>query len=265
MIARCWMVHAFALACLASSVARPADRSDPRRLIEAGIEAAGGRDALAKYRQPLYCEYAVTLALPQGRTAHAVEKSIKLLPEKMRYLYRAANVPKAPSDLWVVNGKNGWQMSTPETEIRGEQRSRGNPTALSITVRGVEAMSTNTLKSNRDRLYAQWLTTLLPLDDDAFKLEMVDEATVDENPAVGVKVRRAGHSDVLLFFDKSNSRIVRADWGKIKQHYSEPAEMDGLTYPTKITEYLNGFQFSEARISKFEFLQSVDKGTFEKP
>ncbi len=279
------MTMLFALVVgLAGSGVRLADgRKEARAIINAAIEAAGGRNALAKYRQAFWYECEVASSPVPGLVVKETETVIKLLPGQMRLTTKSESGKRRPTVVWVVDGEQGWLTNTSQVKMAmpppkriaaptppgarplppSRLAKRGTPPIKPANT--VEEMTTEALTGCRDRLYAQWVSTLLPLDEEAFELRLLDDATVDRTQASAIEIKRTGRGDVRLYFDKGTTTLVRMDWGQIEQHFSEPAEHDGLIYPTKVTDYLNGKMLRESRLTKLEFLDSVDDGTFEKP
>ncbi|MBV9123993.1 MAG: hypothetical protein JO112_11595, partial [Planctomycetes bacterium] len=75
---------------------------------------------------------------------------------------------------------------------------------------GTEDMDANRLREEKEEVYLQWLTTLVPLQDKAFQLSSVGEHKVEGRPALGIEVSHKGHRKIQLFFDKESGRLVKS-------------------------------------------------------
>lgn len=227
----------------------------PREIIDQAIIEAGGRETLARYKQPFRQEFE-----PQGRGAdNAAEKpKIRIttwLPDKLRIENTRNRGGQAVTVGAVLNGKQGWG--------RGASGAVGK---IKVVDRPMDAVE---MAGYGKMLYAQWVATLLPLDDKAFELSGLDEIMLDERPAIGVKVSHADRPEVRLYFDKESLMLVKLAWQLNDTDWAESvfddfAESDGLVYPRKITSYSNGKPSFERQLTKFEFLDKVEDGTFEK-
>ncbi|HEV7226559.1 MAG TPA: hypothetical protein VGN42_27885 [Pirellulales bacterium] len=234
---------------------RGEEAKKPREIIDRAIVEAGGRDALARYKQPFRQEFE-----PRGPSAgNAAEKpKIRIttwLPDKLRIENTRSRGGQAVTVGAVLNGKQG--------SGRGVAGSPGQMKYNHRTMGAAEMAGYEKL------LYAHWVATLLPLDDKMFELSGLDEIAVDERPAVGVKVSRADRPEVRLYFDKESMMLVKLAWQPNETAWTELvfddfAESDGLAYPRKITSYTDGKQTSERQLTEFEFLDKVEDGTFEK-
>lgn len=61
--------------------------------------------------------------------------------------------------------------------------------------------------------YVDNVATLLPLlEDKAYKLASAGEIAVQDKPALGVRVSAEGRPDVLLYFDKATSLLVKTEY-----------------------------------------------------
>lgn len=121
----------------------------------------------------------------------------------------------------------------------------------------------------RERLYAQWLTTLLPLDDKVFRMALVPEITIDNRPAAGVNIAHDDRPDVQLYFDKETFAPVKlarkVNDRSYEEFYDDYAELDGLIYAKKTVQYGNGQKIAEIQTTELKFLDAVEDGTFEQP
>src|SRR5205085_2402685 len=65
----------------------------------------------------------------------------------------------------------------------------------------VKELDQKAINNDREQLYGEWLTTLVPLLDKEFRLKPLGESRAGDKPVVGLQVSRAGHLDVKLFID----------------------------------------------------------------
>jgi len=245
-----------ALACAVVGTAgssRAAEAKRPREIIDQAIIEAGGSEALARYKQPFRQKYKTID--PRGKASVRDGRITILLPDKLREENTATIRGQAVALGSVFNGKQGF-----------ERGAGGPPGRLQIQHRTMGAAE---IKGHRNRLYAQWVSTLLPLDDAAFEFGGIEEIGLDERAAFGVRVSRAKRPDVRLYFDKETMMLVKLSWRpnetvEAAQVFDDFAELDGLAYPRKITFFLNGKPVNERHVTEFEFLDKVEDGTFEK-
>lgn len=224
---------------LAAGNAVADDQADARAIIDQAIDFAGGREALARYEKPFGCQQEGTAmggGFKRKLTTH--------LPDRSRSDQTSDG---GATFVLVFDGEDGWVQSNGSTK----------------------KMIDLNLRLTRERLYAEWLCTLLPLDDEEFQLATVAEIMVEGRPALGVKVSRQERPDVTLYFDKDTFALVKqartANGRPFEEFYDDYAELDGLVYPEKIVQYGNGNKLFEVRTTEIKFLDSVPDDTFEKP
>ena len=244
-----------ALACLAiaSAQAKADDAGSAPEIIDRAIEAAGGRQALAHYKQPFRQEFKNN-QLVGSLTGESKTHVTTWLPDKLRAETTRPGA-NAPAVGIVFDGKQG--------QGRGVSGSAGK---WKINDR---AIGPEEIAGWGNLLYAQWVATLLPLDDKAFKLSVLEEIMLDERPAVGVKVSHADRPDVQLYFDKEAMTLVKLvyqvnETRQAVQTFDDFTELDGLVYPRKIIMWSGGKPAAERQMTKFEFLDEVGDQTFEK-
>jgi hypothetical protein len=120
-------------------------------------------------------------------------------------------------------------------------------------------MTPERLKELREDGYAKWLTTLLPLKkDSAFRLEPL-------SGVAGVKVSRAGHADVKLYFDEKSHLLVKMERQAGETTYSAYRDFDGVKRPTRVVQTVGGKKFLEVTEVSYKFPRKVEEATFAKP
>lgn len=250
--------HVVPLVCFAAlllpGVAMADEQVEARAIIDQAIDFAGGREALARYNKPF-------VRSAEGNAAGGQEpftiKITTLLPDKQRT--HQTSKKSRTFDL-AFNGEKGWTKSSggpvpgPGVKVAPPRQPEMNEALIRLT---------------RDRLYALWLTTLLPLDDAAFRLSLVPEITIANRPAVGVNISHDGRPDVQLFFDRETFAPVKlarkVNDRPYEELYDDYAELDGLIYAKKIVQYGNGQKIVEMQTTDLKFLDEVEEGTFEQP
>ena len=179
-----------ALACLAVAAGLPGAEDKPpsaRALVNRAVKALGGAEKLARYQaatwqgkgtyRPGGVGESWTFRL-QGARQGADQLALKV----------AATIGKVEyTRTLVVTGSRGW---------------------LKLNDR-LAPLSKEHLAEEKERLYANWVATLAPLADKGFRLTLVKPGTAGEAP--GVKVSRAGHRDVLLFFARKSGLLVKRE------------------------------------------------------
>lgn len=224
-------------------------------IVERAIEAAGGRDALARYKHPFRRVSEGTLPGRNGPTAFEI-KVTALLPDKLR---TDQKMPGGEKFSIVFDGDKGWHSSS---------GAAGGRTFSPPKV-GPQALDDGGIKRTRDMLYGQWLTTLLPLVDDAVKLTKLDDLLIDGRPALGLNVSRQDRPDVQLYFDKETFALVKlarkANDRSYEEYYHNYGELDGLKYPRVVEQHFNGKKAIEMQTKELTFLDEVEQGTFDQP
>ena len=228
--------------------AKADERLVARAIIDRAIEFAGGRDALASYEKP-FVRSAKATAIGGRGPEESDMKITTLFPDKSR----SHQTHKNGGILEIVfNGDKGWNKST-------------------VPGRGVRTseMKDIGVRANRDRLYGEWLGTLLPLDDDEFRLTTVMEIVIEGRPAVGVNVAHEDRPDVQMYFDKETFALVKLarklDGRVLEEYYDDYADLDGLVYPKKQVNHGNGSKTSELHTTELKFLDAVEDKTFQEP
>lgn len=233
---------------------RAAEAKKPHEIIDQAIVEAGGREALARYKQPFRQKFDI---VKMGGNAAAKSKSrtTTRLPDKLRAETDSMIGGQAATVGVVLNGKQGWGRGV--SGAAGRLKVNNHP------------MGPAEIEGWGKMLYAQWVATLLPLDDKAFELSGLDEIILEARPAIGVKVSHTDRPEVRLYFDKESMMLVKLAWQPNETAWTELvfddfAESDGLAYPRKIKSFTDGKQTLERQLTEFEFLDKVEDGTFEK-
>jgi len=129
---------------------------------------------------------------------------------------------------------------------------------------------------SKEQQYGDWVATLVPLKDSEFKLSLIGDATVENKPAVGVRVSRKDHRDVNLYFDKETSLLVRSEkrvkvleqgGEEVTQEatFGEFETVEGIKVPKKSVTKRDGKPYLDATRSEIARSEKLDDGLFAKP
>ena len=217
---------------------------DARAIIDKAIKAAGGEQALAKYKAQTWKEKGTFYGEGDGQPytgTYAVQ-----WPDKFKMEI---------TDVFtlVLKGDQGWFSAG------------GNTTE----------MSKEQLAETKEGQYIGWVATLLPLTDKAFELSPLGESKVGDQEAVAVKVARKDHNDVKLYFNKETGLLVKFA-GRFKEArsgkevdqestLSDYKEVAGIMLPTKVSIKRNGKLFVEAQIDDLKPMDKLGDDVFAKP
>jgi hypothetical protein len=236
------------LASLTASVA--ADAEAAKAIIDAAIQAHGGRDALAK--TALMTRQAKGSMSFSGQEVPFTDELVLQLPQRWRWTLEAGNAGHKTKLLFVLNGDQGWQ-------------SAGGM---------VMELSKQKLEELHAEAYVLWLSTHLPLiKDSGFSLAALPDVEVEGHPAACIRVEHKGRRDLRLYFEKQTGLLVQiarraklADLTVEKDYiYSAHRRFEGVQLPTKYAELANGKKLVEVTDISYQFLRSVDERAFARP
>jgi outer membrane lipoprotein-sorting protein len=240
-----WCVCGIFVLALAVQGQARADAPAARAIVDKAIKNTGGAEKLAKFRAATWNEKGTYYGMGEG------------LPYTGKYAVQWPHQFRMEIEgvfTIVLNGDKGWTQS------------QGN----------TQEMNKDQLAEHKANHYAGWVTTLLPLTDKAFTLALLPESKVDNRPAVGVKVSRAGHADVNLYFDKETGLLIKSEH-RSKAHdldgkevlyessYLDYKPVEGVKTPMKMVMKRDGKQFVEAEFMDLKPAGKLDDGTFAKP
>ncbi len=225
------------------------DPTETKRILDKAIQAHGGAAKLTKLTGATW-KAKGSFTGPMGNAEFTESIAIQF-PGRSRFDVNVGNQFKFVS---VLDGDMGWAKF-------GDQAN---------------AMDANTIAELKENLYADWLTTLVPLADKAFALTRVAESKVDDRPVVGVKVARKDRRDVTLYFDKESGLLVkRATQAKDlfqggvefreEMVYGDYKDINGVKRPTKVKQLKDGKEAMESTLSDIELAEKLDDKLFAKP
>lgn len=120
----------------------------------------------------------------------------------------------------------------------------------------------NEVMPDEPATFLVWAWTLGMLTDPASKLAVIPDVIESGKPAIGLRVSGTVKPPMDLYFDKSESRLVRIDWRSDIHRFSDWKELDGVKYPAKCVGYKKAtgkpWYFSE--ILELERLKDLPEG-----
>ena len=222
-----------------------ADEQEARSIVEKAIKATGGAEKLSEYKAAAWTEKGMYYGMGEGLPYTG--KYAMQYPDKFRMEILDVFTT-------VLDGDKGWLQMNGQTQ----------------------ELSAEDLAEMKEQTFAGWVTTLLPLKDPQFKLDMAGEATINGQPAAGVKVSSKGHRDVILHFDTENHLLVRSET-KVKSDemggrevveevtYSDYRNVDGMKHPFKAHIKRDGQRYVESEVTEIKNARSLPAETFAKP
>jgi hypothetical protein len=236
---------------LASASNYAAAQEEARALIERAVKAHGGAEALARIHADKV-KFRGTLVI-QGHTSPILVETTTQLPSKYKCVIEMNHDGDKATIVHIVNGDK-----------------------IYITVNGrAHTAEPAQLSEIRNGLELERAKHLLPLlEDKSYQLAVIEDITVNDRPAAGVRISGRGRKEMRLYFDKEFGLLVRAenriDDGKgkeIRQHFffGDFKEIGGYKRPTKVRAFRDGKQIMEAELLDAKPLDKVDETEFAKP
>jgi hypothetical protein len=221
-----------------------------RKLLAKAIEAQGGEAKLAKLNASHRKGGGKFYGLGGDGVPVTIEMTLQGATQQ-RFMIEVMNIKL----LKVVNGDKGW------IKLNNDKPS---------------AMSKEDLTEEKEQMFGVWVTTLVPLKDKAFKLAPLGEVKVGDRAAIGIRVSRAGHRDVSLFFDKANHLLLKSemmvknmggDDKEVLQEmlYSDYKEVEGVKQAMKLSAKRDGKRYAEGEITEIDLKEKLDNSTFGPP
>jgi len=235
------------------------DQAETKALLDKGIKALGGEATLKKYQAATWKGKATGYG-PEGQAIITAEWSVQGPDQYRREAQIELLGQYAGQTVEVINGNEAWVK------------------ALDQMVYPLDKDSLPRVRINR--LYAPWVTTLVPLKDKAFKLSPFGEVKIGRRPAVGMTISREGYPDITLCFDKESGVLLKSEMvieldsgtddeiGKTvteERLYSDYQETDGVRRARKVTAKVEGKLRWELEISEFKPCEKLDDSVFAKP
>jgi len=232
-----------------SALASRTNDADPKAVIDKAIQALGGEERLKDIHAATFTVKGElkTIANAEFTSQYSVQP-----PTQRKQVIKFDVSGMMHSMTQTIDGDKGWMI------LRGK----------------VQDMPPQEVARQKDELYADWVATILPLKDPAFKLASLGETQVNGQPAVGVNVMHAGHSDIKLYFDKASGLLVKVmrhargpggREGESEFYYSDYKDFDGVKQYTKVLVTSGGKEIANTTLSDFKPLPKLDHKVFERP
>jgi outer membrane lipoprotein-sorting protein len=230
------------------------DPAEPRAIIDRAIKALGGEANLSKHKAITMKGGGMYYGAGDG-VPYTGEWAFQL-PGQMRVAIDSKAGDQPFRFVIVVNGDKAWNKF-------GDNE--------------VMEMNKEQVAEQRERLYANWVATLVPLKDKAFKLAALGEVKVQDLAAVGVRVSREGHRDISVYFDKVSGlpcktetvvkNIENGGDQEVQQEAfaSDYKEFDGVKHYTKSVMKRDGKRFVDVEFSEIRPAEKLDDSIFARP
>jgi hypothetical protein len=239
----------FVIVSCAAIVSAAAAEEPARSVLNKAIEAQGGAEALARFKGFAYSQTG-TVYGPDGVSRAATAKVAYQLPDKIRIESR---MPDGSMFVSVFDGTHGWVK-------RGDRTDEMKPAELTAA---------------KELSYLLHVTSLVPLRDAAFTLADPGNSTVQGHAVAGIKVSRAGHPDVQLYFDRDSGLLYKlstretgartgeqVDREEVTRDYRDIGGMKAAMY---FMVWINGKPRVEMKLSDFKCAEKLDEHLFAKP
>jgi len=206
---------------------------DARAIIAQAIKASGGVENLKKHQSTTWTEKGTYRGMGEGQPY--VGKLAAQFPGQFRMQVLAGGMEVFTI---VMNGDKGW------IKAGGEVRE----------------LSKDELKKQQDDFKVGMISSLLPLEDKAFTLTIIDSIPLGEKGALamGVKVTRKDYPEVKLYFDKVSYLLVKSEFKAFSSEkskivlaeffFSNHKLIDGAQVPTRIAISHDGKTYVETDI-----------------
>jgi hypothetical protein len=241
---------------------------EARTILEQGVKALGGEEALKKYRGFKYtgwgtdyidgvAAFSVTREIVYRAPAHC--RGALAGPGQIRTTISCIDYGAPPSTTLAFDGVKAWCRTG---------------TAAALDLPEGEAAEV------KEQTHAVMVATLLPvLAGKGYKLELLGASKVHGTDSIGVRVSHNDRRDVLLFFGKKSGLLlkyqilVRKD-GREVTHECYLSEYDRadlygdgwyIQCPYRIVTEEDGKVLSTLQVDKYKVLEEVADREFAKP
>jgi hypothetical protein len=222
-----------------------------KAVIDKAIQVAGGEEKLTRLKAATWKGKGKFYGLGEG-IDFGGEWSAQL-PLQTRVVMEIDVAGQKITIVRVLNGDQGWSKMMDATE----------------------EMDKETLAQAREELYGNWVASLVPLKDAAFRLSGLGDVKVGDRPAIGIKVSHPKHRDVNLYFDKDKGLLAKVET-RVKDMQSgqevtqenflgDYKDVQGVQRPHKITLKREGKDYVDMEINEIKLLEKLDDSIFSKP
>jgi acetyl esterase/lipase len=240
--------------CLVLAAARPAAALDAsenaKAILSRAIKAHGGEAKLAKLK---IVSSKAKGTVKFGSEVPFTHEIVWQWPDRLKNSV-TLNIAKPVTIVETITGDDGWSSRD------------GKPGPLG-------AIKHDELRTQAHIRRLLLLTPLLL--DKTYKLSVLDGITINDHPAVGVRVACTGERDVKLYFDASTGRLakierrVHDDAGQKEflqeEFFSDYQDIDGVPTATKQLWRRDGKKVLEMTFTDVRYPDRLDAAVFADP
>jgi hypothetical protein len=241
-----------AVVALGGGSSRGDEETEVRAVLDRAIAAHGGAEKLTRYtaatmriRGRLYNDRGETCDFT-GVTA--------AVPRKLRVEVNLMIPGRDYKSVQVLNGNRGWMAQNDQ----------------------VRPLSGEELEEEKEHLYAGVVSHLVALRDRRYQTSSLGEGNVRGRGAVGMRVRRKGHRDVNLYFDKATGLLLRTEClakdlesgGRefvVETLYDDYRPVDGVQVAHRFTIRRDGRLYVQSQAVEVKVAEKLDDRLFAKP
>ena len=249
---RCLLRTVVMVACALGFGSAVHAQDDAHAILDKAIKARGGEANLAKLKA-IRTKVKGTLELPTIGTTEFTGEVFFELPERYRTNLQLQVQGQMVPVIGIFDGVSGWRS------LMGG--------GMDITGDDLTTMKTS--------VYAQYISTLLPLRDKQFELTKLEEIKVNGKPGVGIKVAAKDRPDVKFYFDKESGLMVKAERMTLDRQsgqevlsesfITEWKDIKGIQFAMKTHIVRGGKKVEETQTVEIEVLDKLDAKLFAKP
>lgn len=235
-------------ACALIITLRAKEELKPHEIIARAIQAHGGKEKLEKLKASVVKTKGQYYGF--GEPIDYQGETTLELPDRSRI--EAAS--KFGNYLQVVQGDSGWvKIGNITRECAKEE-----------------------CQELREQMNALRIAHLTVLTGDDYHLSPLPPETIDDRPAVGVRVQHNGYRDVCLFFDKEKGFLLKmqtrlkdlrqgGEEVTAETFYEGYKEVDGVMVAHRFTLMYDGKTHNDGEVAEVTFADKLDEEMFEKP
>jgi hypothetical protein len=230
-----------------------ADGPDSKAVIEKAIQALGGEAKLAALESKAVETKSAGKLSFGGNDGDFKTKVTTMGLNHFRQEFEGDFGGNQVKGVTVVDGDKGWRKFGDSTGKLEDEQLANQKRAVYLSI--VPA-------------------TILPLKGKDFKVESAKEETVDNKPAIALKIVGPDKKDFELYFDKESglpvkltATVVGFQGEEFKQEstYNKYKEFDGVKRATKVENKHDGQKFIDMEITDVKVLDKVDPKAFAEP
>ncbi|MCS6866350.1 MAG: hypothetical protein RMJ56_15085 [Gemmataceae bacterium] len=224
---------------------------DPQTILDKALAAHGGREVLSQFP-------AITIHFQGIQSTHGLDSpltgtTVALGSDKSKTTIQLDVVGRKTTVTNVVVGDKGW--------IRDDKITRD--------------MTPDELAEAKEQAHAAWVSRLFPLQDPQYTLTPLESITVDDKPAWGVQVSRAGYRPIKLYFDQQTGLLAKVETRVRDENsphevneetiLSQYTDVQNTRQPMRLLVKRNGQMVMDVVIKEVKLAAAVDEKTFAKP